>query len=186
MIKTSTESRFAALCEYVDLNAPLLPNLTVEQTLHYHARLALDCKPETVNYRVFTLMQQFDLGPIAEKVVDTLKEADSRRLIIAMHLVRDPVLVIIDDPVKDLDALSAFQLMSSLQDYCKRQARMAVVSMKCPRSDIYQLLTQLTLLFYGEVVYSGPSKQMPHYFNSIGFKCPSAENPAVYYCRLLE
>ncbi|KAE9552533.1 hypothetical protein FO519_004275 [Halicephalobus sp. NKZ332] len=179
-----TKPRFSALCEYVDLNSPLLPNLTVEQTLHYHARLALNCKPETVNYRVFTLMQQFDLGPIAEKVVNSLKEADSRRLVIAMHLVRDPVLVIIDDPIKNLDALSAFQLMSSLQDYCKRQARMALVSMKCPRSDIYQLLTQLTLLFYGEVVYSGPSKQMPHYFNSIGFKCPSVENPAVYYLSL--
>lgn len=32
---------------------------------------------------------------------------------------------------------------------------MAIVSMRCPRSDIYQLLDQLTLLFYGEIVYSG-------------------------------
>lgn len=32
---------------------------------------------------------------------------------------------------------------------------MAIITMKFPRSDIYQLLAQLTLLFYGEVVYSG-------------------------------
>uniref|UniRef100_A0AC34RQU1 ABC transporter domain-containing protein n=1 Tax=Panagrolaimus sp. JU765 TaxID=591449 RepID=A0AC34RQU1_9BILA len=129
-------------------------------------------------------MQHFDLGPIAEKIVNNLSKSEFRRLLIAMHLIRDPILIIIDDLLKDLDALSAFQVMSSLQDYCKKQARMALVSMRCPRSDIYQLLTQVTLMFYGEVIYSGLTKQMPHYFNNIGFKCPTSENPAVYYLSL--
>uniref|UniRef100_A0AC34GEJ4 ABC transporter domain-containing protein n=1 Tax=Panagrolaimus sp. ES5 TaxID=591445 RepID=A0AC34GEJ4_9BILA len=156
-----TRKIFSSLCEYVDFKTQLLPSLSVEQILHYHARLALNCKADTVNYRVFTLMQQFDLGPIADRTLASLREADRRRLLIAMHLVKDPVLIIIDDPIKGLDALSAFQLMSSLQDYTKRQARMALVTMRCPRSDIYQLLTQITLLFYGEIIYSGPTKQMP-------------------------
>uniref|UniRef100_A0A914XWS3 ABC transporter domain-containing protein n=1 Tax=Panagrolaimus superbus TaxID=310955 RepID=A0A914XWS3_9BILA len=177
--------RFSTLCEYVDFKTQLLPSLTVEQLLHYHARLALNCKSDTVNYRVFTLMQQFDLGPIADRTLASLREADRRRLLIAMHLVKDPVLIVIDDPIKGLDALSAFQLMSSLQDYTKRQARMAFITMRCPRSDIYQLLTQITLLFYGEIIYSGPTKQMPHYFSDVCMlQCPPRENPPVYYLSL--
>lgn len=95
------------------------------------------------------------------------------------------VLVVIDDPIRDLDALSAYQLMTSLQEHAKRHDRIVIVSMRCPRSDIYQLLTQITLLFYGEVMYSGPTKQMPHYFSQMGYRCPSNENPAVYYCKMI-
>lgn len=58
---------------------------------------------------------------------------------------------------------------------------MAIITLRSPRSDIYQLLSQLTLLFYGEIVYSGPTKYMPHYFSQIGYRCPITENPAVYY-----
>lgn len=94
------------------------------------------------------------------------------------------VLVVIDDPIRDLDALSAYQFMTSLQAHVRKHARMAVVSMKCPRSDIYQLLTQVTLLFYGEVMYSGPTKQMPSYFSQLGYRCPINENPAVYYRKI--
>uniref|UniRef100_A0A914QJM2 ABC transporter domain-containing protein n=1 Tax=Panagrolaimus davidi TaxID=227884 RepID=A0A914QJM2_9BILA len=177
--------RFSALCEYVDFKTQLLPSLTVEQILHYHARLALNCKDDTVNYRVFTLMQQFDLGPIADRNLASLREADRRRLLIAMHLIKDPVLIVMDDPIKGLDALSAFQLMSSLHDYIKRQARMALITIRCPRSDIYQLLNKITLLFYGEVIYSGPTKEMPHYFNQVCMlQCPPRENPSVYYLSL--
>lgn len=87
--------RFSTLCEYVDFKTQLFPSLTVEQSLHYHARLALNCKSDTVNYRVFTLMQQFDLGPIADRTLASLREADRRRLLIAMHLVKDPGLYLI-------------------------------------------------------------------------------------------
>lgn len=61
---------------------------------------------------------------------------------------------------------------------------MAVVTMMIPRSDIYPMLDRITVLFFGEVVYSGYTKMMPQYFRSIGYACPASENPAVYYLSL--
>ncbi len=59
---------------------------------------------------------------------------------------------------------------------------MAIVTTSWPRSDIYQLFDRMTVLFFGEVIYSGYTKQMPVYFRQIGYPCPASENPAIYYC----
>jgi ABC-type multidrug transport system ATPase subunit len=100
-------------------------------------------------------MQQFDLMPYAQTPIFNLTNSALKRLILVLHLVKDPVLILVDDPLIDMDALSNYQMISALRDYVKRNSRLAIVTMRFPRSDIYQLLAQLTLLFYGETVYSG-------------------------------
>lgn len=129
-----------------------------------------------------------------------------------------------DDILRCLDPLPSFQLMSCLSAWAKRKNRLismrliwkvnkysfsfriVLVSMRTPRSDIYQLLNRLTILYYGEIFYSGRrqcfdvyltrdqklfhltesnlgyTKKLPAYFKHAGFTCPSNENPAVYYC----
>ena len=67
--------------------------------------------------------------------------------------------------------------------YMHAQNRICIVSTSLPRSDLYQLFDRMTLLFFGEVVYSGYTKQMPLYFRQIGYPCPASENPAIYYCK---
>ncbi|PAV62460.1 hypothetical protein WR25_08582 [Diploscapter pachys] len=94
-------------------------------------------------------------------------------------------MLLLDDPIRDLEPLASFQLMTCLFEYAKRYDRIIVVSMRAPRSDINQLLTKMTMLFYGEVAYSGSTKSLPSYFNDIGFPCPINENPVVYYLSLL-
>uniref|UniRef100_A0A914C1T2 ABC transporter domain-containing protein n=1 Tax=Acrobeloides nanus TaxID=290746 RepID=A0A914C1T2_9BILA len=178
------KKRFNDLCEFVDMEVRLMPHLTIQELLIYHARLSLNCKQEAIGHRTAALMQQFDLVTLKHEKVGQLHESALRRLILVLHLVRDPVLIVIDEPVRDLDSLSAYQFMTSLQNHVRKHARMAIVSMRCPRSDIYQLLNQITLLFYGEVMYSGTTKQMPHYFSQLGYRCPIHENPAVYYLSL--
>ena len=126
-------------------------------------------------------MSQFDLTPHAERAVGALSASARRRLVLTLHLVKDPVLVLVDDALADGDALSNYQLLAALREHVRRHARMALVAMRCPRSDVFQLLDQLTLLFHGEVVYTGAARYMPHYFGQIGYRCPSTENPAVYY-----
>lgn len=93
--------------------------------------------------------------PYAQTSVSNLTKSALKRLILVLHLVKDPVLILIDDPLVDMDSLSNYQMISALTDHVKRNSRMAIVTMRYPRSDIYQLLAQLTLLFYGETVYSG-------------------------------
>ncbi|CAD5215281.1 unnamed protein product [Bursaphelenchus xylophilus] len=179
-----TESNFTKLCKFVNFNIDLLPYLSVEQTIKYHAQICLSCTVAVLGQRISMLMQKFDLLSYVHRRVDQLTPSARYRLIMVLNLLGDPLLVLLDDPLTKLDALSNYQLMSSLREYVKENSRMALVTMRYPRSDIYQLIDGLTLLFYGEIVYSGPTKFMPHYFSQIGYKCPITENPAVYYLSL--
>lgn len=65
------------------------------------------------------------------------------------------VLILIDEPTRGVDPLIAYQLMYVLSQYVRKYSRMAMVTMSIPRSDIYPLLDRLTILFFGEVFYSG-------------------------------
>ncbi|CAD5211054.1 unnamed protein product [Bursaphelenchus okinawaensis] len=179
-----TERNFTKLCKFINFNMELMPYLTLGQLIRYHAQVCLNCTVDVLSQRISMLMQKFDLLSYVHKRVDTLSQSARYRLIIVLNLLSDPLLVLLDDPLNKLDALSNYQLMASLREYVKENSRMAIVTMRYPRSDIYQLMDGLTLLFYGEVVYSGTTKYMPHYFSQIGYKCPITENPAVYYLSL--
>lgn len=104
------------------------------------------------------------------------------------------MVVVVDDILHGLDSLSSFHVLTCLSVFAKKNNRIVVVSLKSPRSDLYQLLDRVTILFYGEAFYSGLSsvspripslsgrtKDLPGYFRDAGFPCPSAENPAMYY-----
>nr|APA16598.1 ATP-binding cassette sub-family G member 5 [Toxocara canis] len=176
---------FNALCAYVSFEQRLLPCLTVKSMLNFYANLTicgLDSKDK--EERILSLMQEFELLSCGHERIQSLEESARRRLIVCMYLLRDPILVLLDEPTKDMEPLYGYQLMSSLGNYMKRNQRMAIVAMRCPRSDLYQLMTRITILFYGESLYSGYTKQMPLYFRQAGYPCPSNENPAVYYLSL--
>ncbi|TMS35298.1 hypothetical protein L596_002729 [Steinernema carpocapsae] len=178
-----SKEKFASFCEFVSFKRHFLPSAKVKTFLLQHADLVLTTKLNALEKekRVLLLMQEFDLLPYSEEKIGSLSESARRRFIIALHLIRDPLLIVVDDIIRDLEALSGYQLMYALNNYVRRTNRLAMVSMRAPRSDIYQLLSRMTMLFYGEMVYSGATKKMPLYFNQIGFPCPVCENPSVYY-----
>lgn len=117
-------------------------------------------------------MGDLELGESAGTRVGELSESARRRFLLALALVRDPVLLLVDDPTKGLEPLAGYQLMHCLFQYAKRYHRyahspmalltdllihdlngfrMILVGSSEPRSDIYQLYDRLTLLFFGEV-----------------------------------
>ncbi|VDK48926.1 unnamed protein product [Anisakis simplex] len=177
--------RFNKFCAYISFSQPLIPTLTVKSTLDFYAELMISgIDDKRKKERVVTLMQDFDLITYGHVKVKSLRKSAKRRLLFCIYLLSDPVLILMDDPTKGIDALCGYQLMSLLNSYMIRYHRMAIVSMRYPRSDIYQLMTRITILFYGQTVYSGYNKQMPYYFRQNGYPCPNNENPAVYYLSL--
>ena len=133
--------------------------------------------------RIKQVLADVALTGLANSAIEELGDAERRRLTIAMQLVRDPLLLILDDPTRGLSPLDTYFIVSMLSNHVKKYQRIVLFTMDRPRSDIFPFLDRVTFLCLGDVVYTGTTRMMMEYFSSIGFPCPELENPLMYYCK---
>jgi len=174
---------FQESCGYVTQKCDLLSGLSVSQTLHYAATMTIGSKVSgyVKKAKVKQVMADLALSPIANRQVEHLSQSEYRRLTIGVQLVRDPVVLLLDEPTWDLDPLNTYFVVSILANHAKKYNRIVLVTMEKPRSDIFPFLDRVTYLCLGDVVYTGATRMMLDYFRAIGFPCPELENPLMYY-----
>ncbi|XP_069674885.1 ATP-binding cassette sub-family G member 5 isoform X1 [Periplaneta americana] len=174
---------FQQNCGYVTHKCDLLPGLTVEQTLHYAAHLTIGSKVSRYvkRSRMKQVMADLALTQVANRAVGDLTQSEYRRLMIGVQLVRDPVVLLLDEPTWDLDPLNTYLVISILSNHARKYGRAVVLTMEKPRSDVFPFLDRVAYLCLGDVVYTGGTRLMLDYFRSIGFPCPELENPLMYY-----
>jgi len=174
---------FQESCGYVTQKCDLLPGLTVGQTLHYAAMMTIGSKVSgyVKKAKVKQVLADLALSPVANRQVDNLTASEYRRLTIGVQLVRDPVVLLLDEPTWDLDPLNTYFVVSILANHAKKYNRIVLLTMEKPRSDIFPFLDRVTYLCLGDVVYTGATRMMLDYFRAIGFPCPELENPLMYY-----
>ena len=105
---------FQDSCAYVSRQCRLLEGLTTKQTLHYASHLTIGSKVS--NYvkitRVKQVMADLALAHVANRGVDQLNPSEYRRLVIGTNLLRDPVVILLDEPTWDLDPLHTYMVHS--------------------------------------------------------------------------
>lgn len=148
---------FQEQCAYVPKKIGLLPGLSVRQTLVYCAHLTIGSKVSNSvkRNRVKQVMADLALNQVSNREVTSLTASEERRLAIAMEIVRDPVLILLDDPTYLLDPLNSYFVVSILSNHAKKYNRIVILSMEKPRSDVFPFLDSVTYFCLGEVVYSG-------------------------------
>ncbi|CAG9853676.1 unnamed protein product [Phyllotreta striolata] len=169
---------FQQRCAYVTHKCDFISGLTVQQTLFYTpTKLSGYLKKSKVKQ----VMADLALSQVANKCVQVLTRSEYRRLMIGIQLIKDPVILLLDEPTWDLDPLNTYLIVSILSNAAKKYGTAIVLTMEKPRSDVFPFLERVLYLCLGDVVYTGGTRQMLEYFNAIGFPCPQLENPLMYY-----
>lgn len=185
---------FQEQCGYVSKRCQLIEGLSVRQTLQYMARMTLrrpiprrvsDGSYMSIRVRVKQVLADLALSSLASYDVSQLGPAERRRLAIGLQIIRDPLLLILDDPCAGLCPLDTYFIVSMLSNHVKKYQRIVLFTLERPRSDIFPFLDRVTFLCLGDLVYTGSTRMMMEYFSSIGFPCPDLENPLMYYCEYL-
>lgn len=168
--------RFGDFANYVMQGDVLMETLTVRETLTFAASLKLRDEAEAKR-RVETIVKQMKLEKCVDVVVggNLLKGVsggEKKRTALAMELISDPTVIVLDEPTSGMDSLTSFIIVYELKNLAKA-GKTVFFTIHQPNSEIYALFDTLLLMVEGRTIFQGAAKDSLSYFASnFGLECP--------------
>jgi ribosome-dependent ATPase len=105
---------------YMSQSFSLYTELTVRQNLELHARL-FQLPRERAKSRIAELVERFDLEPYLDQHAASLPLGIRQRLSLAVAVVHEPEMLILDEPTSGVDPLARDRFWALLVDLSRRQ-----------------------------------------------------------------
>lgn len=102
---------------------------------------------------------------------------------IAEEIVHGPTLILVDEPITDLEPKDISIIMSGTLRELVNQDRTVVATMHQPSAEVFELFDTLLLLSYGRLIYRGPASKAMEFFTSsvhLQFDLKEYANPAFF------
>jgi ABC-type multidrug transport system ATPase subunit len=177
------------LIGYVPQDDMLIEELTVYQNLYFNARLCFgDYNEEELKNTVDKVLRDLDLYDIKDlQVGDMMNKKVSggqrKRLNIGLELMREPVVLFIDEPTSGLSSFDSEKVMSLLRNQAL-SGKLVFAIIHQPSSDIIKMFDKLWLLDKGGyMIYDGDPVEALVYFktetsqaNAAESECPNCGN----------
>ncbi len=182
-----------SICSFVTQDDDaLLASLTVRETLRYAAGLRLPkwMSKEEKFQRAEEILLKMGLKDCADNLVGSdlvkgISGGEKRRVTIAIQILTEPRILLLDEPLSGLDAFTALSIMDVMRGLVN-EGRTLIVTIHQPRSDLFAHFGNILLLARGgHPVYAGPAGDMLLHFSSQGYKCPRHVNPADFALDLI-
>ncbi|KAF2031046.1 P-loop containing nucleoside triphosphate hydrolase protein [Setomelanomma holmii] len=182
-----------AICSFVTQDDDaLLASLTVRETLRYAAGLRLPkwMSKEQKMQRAEQILLKMGLKDCADNLIgnDLIKGisgGEKRRVTIAVQILTEPRVLLLDEPLSGLDAFTALSIVDVLRGLAN-EGRTLVVTIHQPRSDLFAHFGNVLLLARGGFpIYAGPAVDMLPHFADQGYECPQHVNPADFALDLI-
>lgn len=177
------------LIGFVPQDDMLIEELTVWQNLYYNARLCFgDYSEEELNRVIEKVLTDLDLYEIKDlQVGDMLNKKVSggqrKRLNIGLELMREPVVLFIDEPTSGLSSFDSEKIMNLIKNQAL-SGKLVFTIIHQPSSDILKMFDRLWILDKGGyMIYDGDPVEALVYFktetsqaNAAESECPSCGN----------
>jgi molybdate transport system ATP-binding protein len=136
---------------YVFSDARLFPHLDVAANLQYALRRAHgNNSPDTDS-----IVQWLSLAPLLTQMPDTLSAGQRQRVAIARALLRAPQMLLLDEPLANLDGAARDECLGCLQRVAA-ELDTAMLYVSHNIEEVAQLADHLLLLEHGRAVGQGP------------------------------
>jgi len=160
----------------------LIEDLSIFQNLYYNARLCMrDQGPTETTRKVLRLLRDLDLeGAKDLKVGSPLNKFISggqrKRLNIALELIREPQVLLVDEPTSGLSSFDSENVMTLLKEQAL-QGRLVLSTIHQPSSELFRLFDQMLVLDQGGcLVYSGDPLEGITHFKKLAGRADAGEN----------
>ena len=185
----SDSEEIKGLIGYVPQDDMLIEELTVYQNLYFNARLCFgDYTEEQLKNTVEKVLLDLDLYDIKDLQVGDLMNkkvsgGQRKRLNIGLELMREPVVLFIDEPTSGLSSFDSEKVMTLLRTLAL-SGKLVFAIIHQPSSDILKMFDRLWLLDKGGfMIYDGDPVEALVYFktetsqaNAAESECPNCGN----------
>jgi ABC-type multidrug transport system ATPase subunit/ABC-type multidrug transport system permease subunit len=183
----SRDKSYRALVAYVMQDDVLFPNLTVQETFEFAARMRLpkNISGEAKMKLVDSIINELGLSKarntrIGNAIYRGVSGGERKRTNIGIELLSGASLIFLDEPTSGLDAFQAMNIMESLWTL-STNGRTIITTIHQPRSSIFKMFDLLLLLSEGKTMYYGSAKSAVEFFTRSCFECPVNFNPADFF-----
>jgi len=182
-----------SICSFVTQDDDaLLASLTVRETLRYAAGLRLPpwMSKQQKRQRAEEILSKMGLRDCADNLVGNditkgISGGEKRRVTIAVQILTEPRVLLLDEPLSGLDAFTASSIMDVLRGLAN-EGRTLILTIHQPRSSLFGDFGTLLLLARGGYpIYAGAANYMLAYFAAQGYECPRHVNPADFALDLI-
>ena len=154
--------------------------LTARENLDVYAALQ-DVGRGDRRSRVEEVLQAVSLADTGEKLVGQFSSGMLQRLLIARALLTRPRLLLLDEPTRSLDPISARQFRTFLRDELVRQRGCAVILATHNAEEAFELCDRVGVLNHGRLLANGTAAQLSREFLGIRYHVSTTQpdHPAV-------
>lgn len=155
---------------YVPQDDILIDELTIKENIKSFHTIAIDSNysKDELDSRIKLLLDSLNLNvkeQLENKKINEISGGQRKRVNIAMELINEPDILIIDEPTSGLSSLDSLDLLNYLRDYASK-GKIVIIIIHQPSADVYKIFDNLLLLNdKGECVFSGKKEYLPSYSN---------------------
>lgn len=169
----------------------LCPQLTARQTLLFSSLLQKAGKrpgsdPFDPKKRSYQLLEELGLSEVRAENVSAMNESEKRRLLIAVQLLLDTDILLLDQPIKGMDIFDTFFLLEYLRQWALVNGRCVIMTIQPPTFEIFSMFSRVCLVSTGRILFTGRRRDLLPYFSySADYPTPPFKNPSDYYLDLV-
>jgi ABC-2 type transport system ATP-binding protein len=137
--------------------APLPGNLTVVQNLRFFAMLY---GVPSINNRIDTLLEQFDLGRFGHTKCGVLSSGEQTRVSLAKAMLNSPRLLLLDEPTASLDPATAREVRAKIRGVATDR-QVSVLWTSHNMYEVEAVCDRVLFLSRGRVLLEGNPRKLP-------------------------
>lgn len=143
---------------YLFQTVALFPHMTVRQNIEY-GLAALD--REERESRTWEILESFHIAPLAERRPGEISGGERQRVALARTLVTRPRVLLLDEPLTALDAVTKSRIIDDLRAWNERH-RIPILYVTHDREEVFALGERVIALAEGRILAEGSPHDVLH------------------------
>jgi ABC-2 type transport system ATP-binding protein len=157
---------------YLPEERGLYPKKTIETQLQYFAALK-GMAPGETKKSMTALLARLEMPEVAPKKLETLSKGNQQKIQLAVALINDPDILILDEPFSGLDPVNAMLLKDIVQEMIEKGK--IVLFSSHQMNYVEEFCRDIAILNGGRIVLSGAIREIKRSYDRLKIILSSAE-----------